>query len=60
MKKEYFSTTPFYVYDNKYAIILWGPPQKVVLIENNEIAECYRKQFLAHWAVAKPAGVKTR
>ncbi len=55
MKKEYFSTTPFYVYDNKYAIVLWGPPQKVVLIENAEIAECYRRQFMAHWAAAKPA-----
>jgi len=54
MKKEYFSTTPFYVYDNKYAIVLWGPPQKVVLIENAEIAECYRRQFMAHWEAGKP------
>jgi transcriptional regulator with XRE-family HTH domain len=53
MKKESFPTTPWYVYDNKYAHLLWGPPQKVVLIENAEIAESFRKQFLAHWASAK-------
>ncbi len=47
--KQFFSKTPYYVYDNKYAILLWGPPQKVVLIENAEIADSYREQFLAHW-----------
>lgn len=47
--KAFFSQTPYYVYDNKYAILLWGPPQKVVIIENEEIADSYRQQFLAHW-----------
>ncbi len=51
--KEFFSRTPYYVYDNKYAIFLWGPPKKVVLIENAEIAEAFRQQFLALWHVAK-------
>jgi len=51
--KEFFSLTPYYVYDDKYAILLWGPPQKIVVIENAEIAECYRQQFLAHWAVGE-------
>lgn len=51
--KEFFSLTPYYVYDNKYAILLWGPPQKVVIVENAEIAECYRQQFLAHWDAGK-------
>lgn len=55
--KELFSKTPYYVYDNKYAIFLWGPPKKVVLIENAEIAESFRQQFLAHWAIAKPPKV---
>ena len=52
--KKFFSKTPFYVYDNKYAILLWGPPQKVVLIENAEIAECYKEQFLALWDASTP------
>lgn len=47
--REFFSRTPWYVYGNKYAIFLWGPPKKVVLIENSEIAETYRQQFLAQW-----------
>ncbi len=51
--KEFFSRTPFYIYENKYAILLWGPPQKVVLIENAEITECFRQQFKAHWAAGK-------
>ena len=54
MKKEFFPSTPTYVYDNKYAIFLWGPPKKVVIVENAEIAECFRQQFLAHWASARP------
>ncbi len=53
MKKEFFPSTPIYIYDNKYAILLWGPPKKVVVIENDEIAETFRQQFLAHWATAK-------
>lgn len=52
--KPFFSRTPYYVYDNKYAILLWGPPQKIVIVENEEIAECYRQQFLAHWNASKP------
>ncbi len=53
ISKAFFPTVPTYVFDNKYAIFLWGPPQKVVLIENAEIAESFRQQFLAHWAQAK-------
>lgn len=48
-----FPKTPYYIYDNKYAIFLWGPPKKVVIIENADIAECYREQFLTLWDVAK-------
>jgi transcriptional regulator with XRE-family HTH domain len=52
--KAFFSRTPTYIYDNKYAIFLWGPPKKVVLIENAEIADTYRQQFQALWDVARP------
>ncbi len=55
--KDFFSRTPYYVYDNKYAILLWGPPQKIVLIENQEIAETFRQQFLALWDVATTHGL---
>jgi hypothetical protein len=47
--EEIFSQTPYVVYGDTYAIILWGPPVKIVLIRNLEIAASQRKQFLAHW-----------
>lgn len=53
MPKAYFPSTPTYIYDNKYAIFLWGPPKKVVIVENAEIADSFRRQFEAHWAAAK-------
>ncbi len=48
-----FPRTPYYVYDNKYAILLWGPPKKIVLIENSEIAAAMHEQFLALWNMSK-------
>ena len=55
LPKEFFPRTPYYVYGNKYAIFLWGPPKKVVVIENAEITQSYREQFEALWNVATPA-----
>ncbi|MFH0818609.1 MAG: helix-turn-helix transcriptional regulator [Patescibacteria group bacterium] len=48
-----FNPTPIYVYGNKLAIIVWGPPQQVVIIENFALADAYRKQFLFIWERAK-------
>ena len=50
---QHFPSTPYYVYDNKYAIYLWGPPRKVVMIENQEIADSYAKQFDALWNISE-------
>lgn len=51
---EFFSDrVPTYVYNNKYALLLWGPPKKVVVIENAEIAQSFRDQFLAQWNAAQ-------
>lgn len=47
--KAFFPKTPTYIYDDKYAILLWGPPKKVVLVKNKEIAESFAEQFLALW-----------
>ena len=35
--EEIYSQTPYMVYGDNYAIILWGPPVKIVLIRNKEI-----------------------
>lgn len=53
VSEEIFSQAPYMVYGDKYAIILWGPPVKIVLIQNAEIAASYRKQFKAHWRRGK-------
>ena len=48
------------VYGDKYAMILWGPPVKIVLIENEAIAESFRRQFYAHWNRGKFSVVKKK
>lgn len=57
--KQIFQDVPYYVYADKYAMLIWKPEPKVVLVENKAIAEAYRAQFERHWAEAKvPAGKK--
>jgi transcriptional regulator with XRE-family HTH domain len=51
--EEIFSQVPYMVYGDKYAIILWGPPVRITLIQNAQIADSYRKQFKAHWRRGK-------
>lgn len=53
VSKEMFSQVPYFVYANKYAILLTEPFTRVVLIENKAIADSYRKQFNAIWDAAK-------
>lgn len=53
VSEEIFSQVPHFVYADKYAIILWGPPVKIVFIHNSDIAKSYRKQFYAQWDKAK-------
>ncbi len=54
VSEEIFSLVPYYIYGDKYAIVLWGEPQRVMLIENRAIAETYRRQFYAIWDKATP------
>ncbi len=51
--EEIFSQVPYMIYADRYAIILWGPPLKIVLIRNKDIAASYLKQFKAHWQRGK-------
>lgn len=48
-----FSQVPYLVYGKKYAIILFGAPSRVVLVENEAVANSYRKQFNNNWDGAK-------
>lgn len=51
--KEHFYPVPMYVYGRKVAFLVWGPPQQAVILENNLLAEAYRRQFLFMWERAK-------
>ena len=48
-RKGKFSKTPYYVYGEKYAILLWEPILRILVIENKLIADSYRQQFDALW-----------
>ena len=58
--KESFGLIPYYIYGDKYAVIHWGPPRRVVIIQNPSLAETHRRQFEANWKLAKtpPANIK--
>lgn len=53
LPKELVGNTAFEVYANKVAIFLWGKPNHLILVENQEVADSYRKQFGILWKRAK-------
>jgi len=52
--RELFSEVPMMIFGNNVAILLWGPPNRMILIRNPGIAESFRRQFEAVWSMAKP------
>jgi transcriptional regulator with XRE-family HTH domain len=56
--QETMSEIPYGVYGNTVAIILWGPPPRLVLLRNQAIADLFRKQFNAFWQHAVPVPEK--
>jgi transcriptional regulator with XRE-family HTH domain len=51
--RELFGEVPMTIYGNNVAIILWGPPSRMIIIRNPGIAETFRRQFEAVWSLAK-------
>ncbi len=49
VSRDLFTQMPYYVYHDKYALVLWGPPIKVMIIQSRLIAETYRRQFEINW-----------
>ncbi len=47
--KEQFSALPYFVYGTKYALLLWEPVLRVLVIDNAAIAASYRQQFNVLW-----------
>lgn len=52
LPKYSIGNTAFEVYGDKVAIFLWGTPNHLILIENKEVADSYRKQFEILWNMA--------
>lgn len=53
ISKELFAQNPYCIYRKKIALITWGPPQRIILIENQTIAETFRLQFESSWLNGK-------
>lgn len=53
VKKEDFSSIPFYVFADKLAIILWLDEPLVFLINDAKAANVYKEKFLEQWKNAK-------
>lgn len=53
VKKEDFCNNPTFIYANKIALLVWGPPPKVTIISNPMYAESVRHLFNIAWNNAK-------
>ena len=47
-----FGHTHYYIYADRYVLINWGAPAKVILIHNQNVADTFRKQFDYHWGLS--------
>ncbi|MEO1193316.1 MAG: helix-turn-helix domain-containing protein [Pseudomonadota bacterium] len=58
LPRQYFSANTFQLYGDKLAIITWGPPQKIVVINNPLTAQAFRTLFNFVWdnALIPPSG----
>lgn len=52
MPKDLFASIPFYVYGDKLAILLFSDEPTVILLDYPSVAEAYRSQFDAIWAIS--------
>ncbi len=53
IQKEYFTATPFYVYGDRLAMIVFEPDDVLIfVIQNNKLVEAQRKQFNQVWDAA--------
>jgi len=53
LDSKYIGKTAQIIYNNKVAIFILGTPYYLVVIENKEVAETYKKQFNLLWDIAK-------
>lgn len=52
LKKELFSSVPFYIFGTKLAIMLFETEPKIIVMKYPLITDAYKKQFMAFWQTA--------
>lgn len=60
LEDEVFSSTPFYVYGDKLAVILWGDPVYTMVFHHERLAEAYAKQFRSLWKNAITPDIESK
>ena len=53
LDEKYIGKTAQIIYNNKVAIFILGAPYYLIIIDNKEVAETYKKQFNLLWNIAK-------
>ena len=48
-----FVSVPFYLYHNKFAIIIWNPKIRIIVLDDVLVAQAYEKQFDVMWRIGK-------
>jgi len=58
ISKGYVDSVPFYIYDDKFAIIVFDsePSPKITVIQSPSVAKAFRRQFYSMWDKATPLG----
>jgi len=52
LPKGYFSGIPFQAYGSKVALIDWGPPQEILVIDHEKFAHAFGTLFDVVWNLA--------
>lgn len=48
-----FTQLLYYVYADRFALVLWGKPIRITIIRNKLVAESFRRQFEMNWKNGK-------
>ncbi len=49
VSESLYSNVPFYIYGKKLAIILWKDNPKIIVLDDTDVRDAYRKQFNYVW-----------
>jgi transcriptional regulator with XRE-family HTH domain len=52
--RKNFGLTPHLIYANKFVLVIWGPPIKLIILTNQAVADTFRTKFYSLWNEAKP------